>query len=266
MLSDNTDIISEHLDAPVKHYSINSLEKTGLVRAIFTTRERSSWKYDKPGAYGNFEILSKMLGITLKDMVMSDQTHSDRIRIVTREDGGDMITGQKETSGFDGMITNIPGMMLCTVEADCVPVYILDPVGKAVGMVHSGWRGTAKHIAANAVKLMAEEYGSNPSDILIAIGPCICADCYEVGMELRKEFAVTFNEDSLDQIFVHPHADDKYMLDLKKAITITLMQAGVQKENIIDTGICTRESEELCSWRRDNPLRESMLTAIMLLS
>ena len=111
---------------------------------------------------------------------------------------------------------------------------------------------------------MKEHYGSDPKDILIGIGPCICADCYEVSKELRDEFSDMYDESDLEEIFVNPHEPDKYDLDLKKAIGISLIKAGVSKEHIFDTNRCTKEDEELCSWRRDNPVMKSMLTGIML--
>ena len=153
--------------------------------------------------------------------------------------------------------------MLCTVEADCVPVYILDPKHPAIGMVHSGWKGTASHIVVRAIEKMMKTYGSKANDILVAFGPCICGNCYEVGSELRDEFAANYHADEIEAIF-KPAQDDKYMLDLKKAIRISLKWTGIRGENIFDTGRCTKESADLCSWRRDNPVMKSMLTGIML--
>ncbi|MBP5415146.1 MAG: peptidoglycan editing factor PgeF [Lachnospiraceae bacterium] len=248
----------------IKYYPVEALDETGLVISLYTTNRDSAWKYGKPGAEENCKRLADTLGIDINDMVMLNQTHSDGIRVITRKDAGEMVTRPLTKDGFDGMITNEKGLMLCTVEADCVPIYLLDPVHEAIGMVHSGWKGTAKEIGANAVRLMIKTYGSNPKDMLIAIGPCICADCYEVGAELKDEFAGRFSKTELEEIFVKPHGE-KYNLDLKKAITISLKKQGIKTENIIDTGRCTREDDELCSWRRDNPVMRSMLTGIMMI-
>lgn len=247
----------------IKYYPIEDLDKTGIVISLYTTNRDSAWKYGKLGADKNCKKLADTLKIDINDMVMLNQTHSDGIRVITRKDAGEMVTRPLTKDGFDGMITNEKGLLLCTVEADCVPVYLLDPVHEAIGMVHSGWKGTAKQIAANAVKLMSETYDSRPEDIRIAIGPCICADCYEVGEELKAEFSNDFSEDELSRIFVNPHSD-RYNLDLKKAICISLKKVGIKDENITDTGRCTKEDDELCSWRRDNPVMRSMLTGIML--
>jgi len=250
-------------DNKIKYYTIEFLEKSSPVTAIYTTKADSAWKYGKDGSFQNCVRLANTLGIRPENMVMLNQTHTDGIRVITGAEGGEMVVRPMEQEGFDGMITDEKGLMLCTVEADCVPVYILDPKHPAIGMVHSGWKGTSKHIAANAVRLMEEKYGSRPQDILIAIGPCICADCYEVGAELKDEFTQMYSKEELDEIFIDPH-EDKFKLDLKKAICISLQKAGVRRENIYDTGRCTKEDEELCSWRRDNPVMKSMLTGIML--
>ena len=77
----------------------------------------------------------------------------------------------------DGMITNVPGICLVTFYADCVPLYFVDPVKKAIGLSHSGWRGTVGKIGKVTVEQMQKTYGSDPKDILAAIGPSICQDC-----------------------------------------------------------------------------------------
>lgn len=247
----------------IEHIEIKELCDTGLVKAFYTTIDNSVWKYGKDGALDNCEKLSKTLGISLDDMTMVNQTHTSSVRIVSRKNAGEMVTRPITEDGFDGMITNEKGFLICTVEADCVPVYILDPINKAIGMVHSGWRGTAGIISVNAIKLMSEKFGSNPCDIKVVIGPCICKDCYEVGSELIEQFRQNYSDEEINEIFTH-RKEDKYSLDLSKAIRISLINVGVKEENIADTGVCTYETESLCSWRRDNPVMRSMLTAIML--
>ena len=91
--------------------------------------------------------------------------------------------GQDYTD-VDGMITNVPGICLVTSYADCVPLYFVDPVKKAIGLSHSGWRGTVGKIGKNTVQLMQENFGSKPEDLLAAVGPSVCMDCYEVSEHL----------------------------------------------------------------------------------
>lgn len=248
--------------------SITELEDLGRVRAFYTTIERSAWKYGKEGAYDNCVALADEFGISTGDMVMLNQTHTTGVRLVTAADGGEMVERPETITGNDGMVTAERGLMLCTVEADCVPVYLYDPVKEAIGMVHSGWKGTAGCISAGAVRLMEDGFGCRPSDIHVAIGPCICGKCYEVGAELKDSFADRFSEEEMEQFFtdhIISQAGEKYHLDLSRAIIISLTDAGILPENIFNTGICTRESEDLCSWRRDQPVMRSMLTGIILI-
>ena len=86
------------------------------------------------------------------------------------------------------MITNVPGLVLATFYADCVPLYFADPANHAIGLSHSGWRGTVQKIGAVTIEKMSEEYGSNPKDLKVAIGPSICQECYEVSEDVIEEF------------------------------------------------------------------------------
>lgn len=247
----------------IEHVLITRLEKTGLVKAFYTTNKNSVWKYGKEGAFDNIHNMAATLGIDTNNMVMLNQTHTNGIRVVNALDGGEMVNRPLTQEGFDGMITNEPGLMLCTVEADCVPVYLLDPCKKAIGMVHSGWKGTAGVISVKAVESMINEYGSDPQNIIVVIGPCICKNCYEVGKELIERFQDNYSKNDISKIFT-PKSNEKYYLDLAEAIKISLIKSGVKPENISNEGVCTYEKDYLCSWRRDNPVMRSMLTAIML--
>lgn len=264
----------------MKYYDIEQINSTGIARAIYTAADNPDWKYGKELAASNCRELSAQLGITPDDITMANQTHTSLIRVVGRDNGGELVTrplaesdnSNSENSktanlkaGFDGLVTNEPGLMICTVEADCVPVYMLDPVKKAVAMVHSGWRGTVGEICAKAVLALQENYHTDPADLIVHIGPCICENCYEVGAELIDEFAGTFGEDVARSFFT-PRDEEgiKYNLDMKKAIRHTLVGSGVKPEKITSENRCTFETEELCSWRRQQPVKTSMLTAIML--
>ena len=104
----------------------------------------------------------------------SDQTHTANVRVITEEDRGNGITKPRPYTDVDGMVTNVPGLVLATFYADCVPLYFVDPVHRAIGLSHSGWRGTAAKIGKVTVEKMNEEYGTDPKDIYSAIGPSIC--------------------------------------------------------------------------------------------
>lgn len=242
------------------------LEETGLVTAFFTYKTASVWKNQGDLAIKtmeNYQNLSIQLGISPEKIVRSDQTHTSRVKLITKENAGEGVTRPLSDSDYDGMITNEPGLLLATVEADCVPVYLLDPVKKAIGMVHSGWRGTAGKISVNAVKMMSEAFGSHPQDILAYTGPCICADCYEVSEDLLPPFAENYSSEQMAAFFKEK-GGGKYLLNLPLAIKISLTEAGLMPENICHSGLCTLHDDRFCSYRRDHDPLQRMLTAIIL--
>ena len=123
----------------------------------------------------------------------SDQTHTANVRIVTDEDRGNGITKPRPYTDVDGMITNVPGLVLATFYADCVPLYFVDPVHHAIGLSHSGWRGTVGKIGAVTVRKNAEKHMAQIRLMCIAaIGPSICQECYEVSEDVILEFQEIF--------------------------------------------------------------------------
>lgn len=187
----------------------------------------------------NYHRLCSSIGINEHDLVFTHQVHKANIRIATADDKGKGYDLERDYSDIDGMITNEPGVPLLVFCADCVPILLADPVKKAVGAVHSGWKGTVAKISSEAIWLMADTYGSDPSDIIAVVGPCICKDCYEVGSEVAKQFLSAFTKEQCKTILT-PHADsDKYQLDLWEANRHILLDAGIKPENLTISGVCT---------------------------
>ena len=246
-------IMFENGELPYFHYPL--LDKTGIVRHLFTTRlggmstgaqeslNLSFTQGNEPDAVKeNFARVAKTLGVECKDLVFSMQTHTTNVQKVGKEQAGRGITKDLDIKDIDGMVTNEPGIVLCTFYADCVPLYFVDPVKKAIGLCHSGWRGTVGRIGQNIIDLMTEEYGTNPSDLITAIGPSICQDCYEVSedvaLEFEKEFFKSKNlGEKSDLMYKKP--DGKYQLNLWEANKIVLLDAGVKEENIALPQVCT---------------------------
>ncbi len=141
------------------------------------------------------------MGVAVEDMVLSKQTHTTNVRVVTAEDKGKGVMRERNYTDVDGMITNVPGICLVTSYADCVPLYFVDPVKKAIGLSHSGWRGTVGKIGKNTVQLMQENFGSKPEDLLAAVGPSVCMDCYEVSEDVIEQFKEAFEKKSTGRIF-----------------------------------------------------------------
>ena len=248
----------------MKYYSVEKFDSTGLTKTVFTPREDGKWKYGEDGALDNYLELGNLLGITPDDMVRPSQTHTDIVRAVDRSSAGSGVVRPCEGGSCDGLVTNEKGLFLCTREADCVPVFMLDPVSKAVGMVHSGWKGTAKLISAKAVELMKKCYGTKPSDLLIYLGPCICAGCYEVGGELIDDFSVNYSEQEISRLF-EKKDNGKYMLDVALGVRMSLEKCGISPGNITGPDWCTYHDGIFSSYRLEKSYTTHMLTGIMLI-
>ena len=225
-------------------------QETGIVTSAFSTRlggvsegyysslNLSFDRGDDPArVLENFKRIGASMGVAVEDMVLSKQTHTTNVRVVTEEDKGKGVMRERNYTDVDGMITNVPGICLVTSYADCVPLYFVDPAKKAIGLSHSGWRGTVGKIGKNTVQLMQENFGSKPEDLLAAVGPSVCMDCYEVSEDVADAFKEAFPGHT-DEILLDKK-NGKYQLDLWKANEIVLTEAGVLKEKIAVTNICT---------------------------
>ncbi len=247
---------------PVPYLSFPMLEKTGMVIQGFSTKLGgvSQGKFatlnftftrgDNPDhVMENYRRMAAVLGVDEKRMVLSYQTHTTNVRLVTETDAGKGIGKERDYKDIDGLITNVPGITLVTFFADCVPLYFLDPVHKAIGLSHSGWRGTVSRMGAVTIEKMKEAFGTRAEDLLVCIGPSICGDCYEVGEEVALEFKKAFAKENWNQI-LREKDNGKFLLDLWKANEILLKEAGVKPEHIQTTDICTHcNSDYLFSHR-----------------
>lgn len=250
------------------------LEETGLVRHLFTTRlggvsegefaamNLSFTRGDKAEAVAaNYERIAGVLGCRCGDMVASHQTHTVNIRRVTSADRGKGIVRPRDYENIDGLMTNEAGIALVTYYADCVPLFFVDPVQHAIGLAHSGWRGTVAGMGARMVRAMKQSFGSDSEALKAAIGPSICRDCYEVSGEVAVRFAERFGE----TVVTPGKRPGKYQLDLWLANRLLLEQAGVKRENIAVTDICTcHNSGYLFSHRASGGKRGNLGAFLML--
>ena len=178
------------------------------------------------------------MGVNVEDMVLSKQTHTTNVRVVTAEDKGKGVMRERNYTDVDGMITNVPGICLVTSYADCVPLYFVDPVKKAIGLSHSGWRGTVGKIGKNTVQLMQENFGSKPEDLLAAVGPSVCMDCYEVSEDVIEQFKEAFEKKYREDLF-YKKENGKYQLNLWKANELIFLESGILPEHMAITNVCT---------------------------
>ena len=247
----NKEHIFDEMEGAVPYLSFPMFRDTGLVTDGFSTRlggvsegcfsslnlsfDRGD---DRAAVAENFRRMGEALSVHCEDMVLSQQTHTTNIRIVTDEDRGKGITRERDYTDIDGLITNVPGICLVTTYADCVPLYFLDPVKKVIALSHSGWRGTVGKIGKKTVELMHDNFGSDPADILAAVGPSVCQDCYEVSADVIDRFKEVFDRSVWDELF-YGKPDGKYQLDLWKANEKIFLEAGIRKEHIAVTNVCT---------------------------
>lgn len=124
--------------------------------------------------------------------VFTDQTHTTNVRRVTAEDAGKGIVKERDYTDIDGLITNEPGLVLSTFYADCVPLYFVDPVHRAIGMSHSGWKGTVGKMGAATITAMKREFGTETERFSLCHRPSICQDCYEVSEDVADAFKEAF--------------------------------------------------------------------------
>lgn len=210
----------------------------------------------------NFRLFAAAIKTDPGDIVISDQKHTDNIKIVHAEDRGKGLFKDKDYDSIDGFITNEKNIALCLLFADCVPVYLYDPVNKAIGLVHSGWKGTALNISDKAVRMMNENFTSRPEDIVAVIGPSICKSCYEVSSDLYEAFSKKFSSDELSAIF-EVKKDDKFLLDLWLANKIILKKAGLCEENIHTTDLCTSCNKDFLFSHRASDGKRGNLAALI---
>jgi YfiH family protein len=172
-------------------------------------------------------------GDELVPLVALRQVHGDRIIVFP---GGSQQAEDLWQQEGDALISCVPGYALSVFTADCLPILLFDPVGQAVGIIHAGWRGTAKAISRKAVGKMKEVFGSRSENIEVAMGPCIGGCCLEVDNPVREAFSGTGL--SWERI-TSPRGKDKWVLDLRRANARLLEEAGIEEEKIRRVDYCT---------------------------
>jgi len=276
----------------VPYYSFNRFRELGGVIDGFSTKfggvstghlesmNLGTNRGDNPAnVRENFHRMAEALKVDENMMVLSHQTHSTNVRVITKADAGNGVVRDNDFCDVDGMITNEPEITLVTSYADCVPLYFYDPVKHVIGLSHSGWRGTVGMIGLKTVKLMEEAYGCNPEDIIAAIGPSICQECYEVSEDVAAEFIREFdiNEDAIQSTYDRSSCEDKdilihrsddtskYQLSLWKANEQVFRKAGLKIENIIRSDVCTCHHNDIFfSHRATNGLRGNVCAFLCL--
>lgn len=210
----------------------------------------------------NYRRIAAAIGFDDRAIVCSDQTHTNHVRVVTAEDCGKGYLRPRDYTDVDGLVTDEPGVILATFYADCVPLYFIDPVRRAVGLSHSGWRGTVSDIAGVTVRTMREQYGSAPEDLLAAVGPSICQDCYEVSEDVIEQFRERYAQELWPRLFYRKE-NGRYQLDLWEACRQNMLRAGLLPEHISVTDVCTCCNPDLLFSHRASHGRRGNLGAFL---
>ena len=237
----------------VSFLTFDTLSDIPFIRHAFSTKlgEGSLTKHpmdmsfdhdDYDAVTHNYKLLCSAAGLDYTSLVASSQDHHTFVRVCTSAQKGIGIYRKKDIMSVDALVTIEPGVTLCTYYADCTPIFFVDTVTHAIGLAHAGWRGTVGRIAQKVIDTMKESFGTDPADVVCAIGPNISVCCYEVDKPCADEFyALGLDSDR----FVFPKEGGKYMVDMLECNRQILVESGVKPENITFSDICTQHNSNL---------------------
>lgn len=256
-------------------YTVSRFARDGGVVAAFSTRQggRSRGGYatlnlglhvgDDPAAVlANRALFCASLGINPRHLVSCAQVHGTKVAVVGAADRGrGAFDDAQAVPEADGLATGTPGVPLIAFFADCVPLFLYDPVNRAIALVHAGWRGTLGRIGARAVTMLTETFGTSPAALSAAIGPSIGPCCYAVGPEVGTRFGAEFGEDGC----LRRDSGGGWRLDLWAVNRRILLEAGVPAGNITEARRCTACAPEEFFSHRTSVGTTGRMAAIMML-
>lgn len=258
-------------------YTFPSFNQTRRVTHGFTTRlggvSKGAYKSLNLGlnvgdmledVLANRRLVAEAMGFKAEDIVAAQQVHGEHIQIVQEGDRG--CGAQRFDDALaetDALITAVPGLPLLTNYADCVPVFLLDPVNGVVALAHGGWKSTVALIARKTVLRMQDVYGTRPEHCLAGIGPSIGSCCFEVDDGVASQFRESFAPYWPD--LAKAKGEGKWNLDLWEANRRQLLDIGLPAANITVAGLCTNcQSQTFFSYRADQGKTGRMAAIIML--
>lgn len=268
--------IIEKINQGIPYLASEAIDQAGGVAHGFSTRmggvSEGMWaslnlgtsRGDDPDhVRENYHRFMAAIGAQEGKLVKANQVHKGTVRVVTSADWKEDIC-EKADFEADGLMTATPGVALMISVADCIPVLLYDPVRRVVAAAHAGWRGTAEGIVTRTVERMKEVYGCNPGDILVAIGPGICPQCFETHEDVPNAMMATMGTPVLQHIQIKDNG--KFSVDLKGINAKRLEQAGVNPSNIAVSQECTScRTDKYWSHRKVGNNRGSMAAVIQLL-
>jgi YfiH family protein len=245
----------------VQYLTIPAIEEMTGVSHAFTMRKRGlGARTNGIKQASDWHPVAEAFGIKPGRVITVNQVHGENI---VRIDAQGLIDGKIDprTVEADAMTTNAPGIAIGIETADCVPILLFDPATPAVAAVHAGWRSTVKKIVQKAVNRMRDEFGSDPSKMIAAIGPAIGPECYEVDEPVMASVRNAF---SFWKDIAKPKGDDRWNLDLVTANKLELTQIGLAEGNVHALGLCTSCRRDLFYSFRVEGRTGRMLSVIMI--
>lgn len=256
------------------YLTYNALNQIPFIRHAFSTRLGGASKGvcesmnlafgrgdDRETVIENYRLMCESADFELESLCGSVQIHEAIVRKVIKEDRGHGILRERQWKSADALITNDKDVTLVTYYADCTPVFFVDTKTHAIGLAHAGWRGTVQKIVVNTVNAMKEEFGTNPKDVICAIGPVIGKCCYEIDESCATEFKALTEIDA--SCVLTEKEDGKYMADLSLTNKLLLEIAGVKEENIVISDLCTKCNAELLWSHRATSGNRGTMAAFM---
>lgn len=204
----------------------------------------------------------ELFSFTPENMVCCEQVHGNSVAVVGEEEQGRGALDYKTSlPGYDAMVCRTPGIILSTFYADCVPIYLFNPVQRVVAIAHSGWKGTMGRIAVQTLRVMQREFGCSPDNTEVFVGPGIGGCCFQIGQDLVKQVKEEFP--GLNGIL--KYESDEYTWDLQLTNRLMLQETGVRSENITVCELCTAcNTETFFSYRREQGKTGRMAAVIGL--
>ncbi len=204
------------------------------------------------------EAYFQSASLNIRSSAWTDQVHGASVHLVTASDHGrGAVTPSDRIPATDALIAADTGTMLCTLHADCAPVYYYAPDARLIGLAHCGWRGTLQGLAGKMMREMTAR-GADAKAIHVAIGPTISTARYEFGEVSARQFQSRFGA----QVIMT--AGGKLHLDLVAALITDLLENGLDPEKIPPRPPCTFDDTRFASFRRDGSPTRSMVAWLSL--
>ena len=184
----------------------------------------------------NYRRFFAVLGLDETRAVLSQQTHTANIRTVTAEDAGKGLLRPRDYTDVDALITNVPNLPLTVFSADCGILLLYDPIHRAVGAIHAGWRGCAAGIPEKTVQAMTAAFGTRPEDLVAAVGPCIQQCCFETDGDVPAAMTQALSAEAAPYL---ARQGAKWHVDLSGLNRQWLLRAGLRPERIDRCALCT---------------------------